>query len=224
MAANKILIVNESKQEFISLAKFLEKEGLKIESVENSKLLRSKIKEFEPDIILLPLDLSTSNGIDLCQRLKTEESIDKTFIILFSNRKEEFALIAGLESGADDFLFQPIHERLLLSRIKALLRRKKWDSKDLKEQALIIDHERYLIIKDGVEYYLPKKEFEILSLLFSKPNKVFSREEIKNAIWENFEKVRGRTVDVHIRKIREKIGEGLIATVKGVGYRLDLAS
>ena len=128
-----------------------------------------------------------------------------------------------MDSGADDFVFQPVQQRVLLSRIKAILKRKKLSTADFKDQALVIDKERYLIIRNGVEFYLPKKEFEILSLLHTKPNKVFSREEIRNAIWDNFEKVRGRTVDVHIRKIREKIGDELISTVKGVGYRLELS-
>ena len=172
--------------------------------------------------LLLPVELKNGNGIDLCHRLKQKEDAEDFFIILISKRKEDFSMIAGLDSGADDFVFHPVQKRVLLSRIKALLKRKKLKQLDWENQTLIIDRDRYLIIKEGTEFYLPKKEFEILSLLYSKPNKVFSREEIKNAIWDNFEKVRGRTVDVHIRKIREKIGDELISTVKGIGYRLEI--
>lgn len=224
MYNNKLLLVHENKQELIAIADYLSAEGFHITKAENSIGLNKKLENQKPDIMLLPVEMDAVNGVDLCHTIKSGNKTADIFIILLSNKKEEFTQVAGLESGADDFLFQPIHERVLLGRINALLKRKKWRSIDFTTNPLVIDNERYLIIKEGVEYYLPKKEFEILSLLYSKPNKVFSRDEIKNAIWENFEKVRGRTVDVHIRKIREKIGDNLIATIKGVGYRLDLAS
>lgn len=222
MGKHQILLIHDNKQDFKSLADFLVGENYNVESVESEADLDDKVISLKPDLILLPVELSSNNGIDLCHNIKAKNESSNVFVILISKRKEDFSLIAGLESGADDFLFHPVHERVLLSRIKALLKRKKWTSSNLEDGSLVIDQDRYLIISQGVEYYLPKKEFEILSLLYSKPNKVFSREEIKNAIWDNFEKVRGRTVDVHIRKIREKIGEGLITTVKGVGYRLEL--
>lgn len=224
MFKNNLLLVHENKQELIAIADYLSAEGFQITKAENGNGLNKKLESQKPDIILLPVEMNASNGIDLCHTIKSGSKTADIFIILLSNKKEEFTQVAGLESGADDFLFQPIHERVLLGRVKALLKRKKFGNIDFTETPLVIDNDRYLIIKEGVEYYLPKKEFEILSLLHSKPNKVFSRDEIKNAIWENFEKVRGRTVDVHIRKIREKIGDNLIATIKGVGYRLDIAS
>ncbi len=205
-----------------TLSDFLIKEGYTVFKLDKADKIELQLQDKKPDLLLLPVELKNGNGIDLCHQLKQMEVSSNLFIILISRRKEDFSLIAGLDSGADDFLFQPIHKRVLLGRIKALMKRKKVKDSDWKNQALVIDRDRYLIIKEGTEFYLPKKEFEILSLLYSKPNKVFSREEIKNAIWENFEKVRGRTVDVHIRKIREKIGEELISTVKGVGYRLEV--
>jgi two-component system alkaline phosphatase synthesis response regulator PhoP len=222
MAGSSLIVVHENRPEIIGLVDFLENQEYDVTSVSNGAELNQKLKLRKPDLLMLPVEMSATNGIDLCQSIKSEKTTSEIFVILLSNRKEEFAQIAGLDSGADDFLFQPVQERVLLSRIKALLKRKRWGAFDWKDHPLIIDEERYLIIRQGVEYYLPKKEFEILSLLYSKPNKVFSREEIKNAIWENFEKVRGRTVDVHIRKIREKVGEDLITTIKGVGYRLDI--
>lgn len=224
MNQNKVLIVHEKKQELIALADYLTLEGFRIVKIEEGENLNQNVEEYAPDLIILPVELSRSNGIEVCQKIKTGKKTSDIFVVLMSSRKEEFALIAGLESGADDFLFHPVHKRVLLGRVKALLKRKKWYNVDLNESPFFIDSERYMIVKDGEEFYLPKKEFEILSLLFSKPNKVFSRDEIKNTIWENFEKVRGRTVDVHIRKIREKIGDGLITTVKGVGYRLELVN
>lgn len=223
MVKNNLLLVHENKQELIAIGDFLSLEGFQIVKAENGNGLSKRLENNKPDIILLPVEMTTSNGIDLCQSIKATSNTADIFIILLSNRKEEFSLVAGLESGADDFLFQPVHKRVLLGRVKALLKRKKLSSIHVENIPFIIDNERYLIIKEGMEFYLPKKEFEILSLLYSKPNKVFSRDEIKNAIWENFEKVRGRTVDVHIRKIREKIGENLIATIKGVGYRMDIS-
>ncbi|MAY83655.1 MAG: DNA-binding response regulator [Flavobacteriales bacterium] len=220
MVKNSVLIVQESRDDK-SLSDLLISEGFTVFLLDKADKLELQLQDKKPDLILLPVDLKNGNGIDLCHQLKQSEE-NKSFIILLSKRKEDFSLIAGLDSGADDFIVQPVQERVLLSRIKALLKRKKISEADWGDQALIIDKDRYLIIKQGKEFYLPKKEFEILSLLYSKPNKVFSREEIKNAIWDNFEKVRGRTVDVHIRKIREKIGDELISTVKGVGYRLEV--
>jgi len=218
---NSVLIVEQRRHDRW-LSEFLIKEGFTVFQLDETDKLALQVEDKQPDLLLLPVELKNGNGIDLCHQLKSA-SDKQFFIILISQRKEDFRLIAGLDSGADDFIFQPVQERVLLSRIKALLKRKILSQADWQEQALVIDKDRFLIIKDGKEFYLPKKEFEILSLLYSKPNKVFSREEIKNAIWDNFERVRSRTVDVHIRKIREKIGEELISTVKGVGYRLDLS-
>lgn len=221
MRKDSLIVVHENKVEINAIADFLADENFEITKVSNGTELNKKLKVFRPDLLMLPVEMNNTNGIDLCHNLKSEKNTSNIFVMLLSSKREEFAQIAGLESGADDFLFHPVHKRVLLSRVKALLKRKQWDSIDIENQNFLIDEERYLIIRKGVEYYLPKKEFEILSLLYSKPNKVFSREEIKNALWENFEKVRARTVDVHIRKIREKVGEGLITTVKGVGYRLE---
>ena len=164
------------------------------------------------------------NEIEFCHYLKSEKATEDTFVVLLSNKKEEEKLISALEAGADDFIYEPVTHRVLFSRLKAILKRKKWSSNKDYHGEFVIDKDRYLIFRNGAEYILPKKEFQILSLLNSKPEKVFTRDEIKNTLWENFEKVRGRTIDVHIRKIREKIGEDIITTVKGVGYRLDVAS
>jgi two-component system alkaline phosphatase synthesis response regulator PhoP len=222
MRSDNLLLIHENKQDLIGIADYLATEGFKVGTLPSVRQLQAYLSDNSPDLILMPVDTNGKSGIELCLDLKSKKPTSDIFVILLSYKKEDNFQIEGLNSGADDFLFQPVHQRVLLGRVRALLKRKKWGSIELSESPLIIDQERYLIIKKGVEFYLPKKEFEILSLLFSKPNKVFSRDEIKNAIWENFEKVRGRTVDVHIRKIREKIGEDLITTIKGVGYRLEL--
>lgn len=223
MTSNNLLVLHENRREINSLADFLSINGFKISKVSTETELAHKIETIQPDLIMLPVETSSPKGIELCQLIKSKQNTKNIFVVLLSNKKEEETQIKGLEAGADDFLVQPVPRRVLLSRLKALLKRKKWKSLDTSSEIFLIDEERYLIIRNGVEFYLPKKEFEILSLLYSKPNKVFTRDEIKNSLWENFERVRGRTIDVHIRKIREKIGEDIIITVKGIGYRLELA-
>ncbi len=222
MANNYILVLDNNKKDLKELTDFLNENKFTVKSIDKSDSLAKEFDVKTPDLLILPVELEKINGIDLCSQLKSKKNTENIFVILISKKKEEFSLIAALDSGADDFLFHPIHLRVLLSRIKALLKRKNWEGRYSENEELVIDTERYIVIKKGKEFYLPKKEFEILSLLKSKPNKVFSRDEIKNSLWTNFEQVRGRTVDVHIRKIREKIGEELISTVKGVGYRLKL--
>jgi two-component system alkaline phosphatase synthesis response regulator PhoP len=141
---------------------------------------------------------------------------------MLSQKIEDETQVIALESGADAFWVQPMAQWVMLRRIKALMRRKKQKSPRL-TKALYIDYDRYLIIKDNREIFLPKKEFQLLSLLYSKPKKVFSREEIKSFLWNNSDSVKTRTIDVHIRKIREKVGEDAITTVQGIGYKLEIA-
>lgn len=221
--AMNLLMWNENKRETDHLSKFFETNGFVTSSTSDFKELLDKISSENPDLILLSVDSSTKNGLDLCQRIKSEKRTENIFVVFMSNRKEEEVQVLGLEAGADDFLILPITQRLFLKRINALLKRKKIKSSKKLAKAFMIDQDRYLIIRNGEEIFLPRKEFQILSLLYSKPEKVFSRDEIKNSIWENFEQVRGRTIDVHIRKIREKIGEDIILTIKGEGYRLQVA-
>ena len=222
MAGNNLLIVKENNRDFNGMIEFLNSNGFKTSIASNDKEFIEKTTKSSPDLILMSIDGNSFDTIKLCQLLKSNKNTEAIFIVLLSTRKEEEIQIKGLEAGADDFVFQPITQRVLLSRLKALLKRRKWKGVDDESEELFIDEERFLIIRKGQEIYLPKKEFQILSLLYSKPNKVFTREEIKNSLWENFEQVRGRTIDVHIRKIREKIGEDIVATVKGIGYRLEL--
>lgn len=223
MAGNNLLVLNENNRELNGLIDFLKKSGFETEMAKYDNGFIDKIKKLNPDLILMSVDSYVSSTISLCKSLKSNKTTEAIFVVLLSNNKEEEIQIKGLEAGADDFVFQPITQRVLLSRLKALLKRKKWSSAAKETEELFIDEERYLILRRGEKIYLPKKEFQILSLLYSKPNKIFTREEIKNTLWENFDQVRGRTIDVHIRKIREKIGEDIVATVKGIGYRLEIA-
>lgn len=219
---NSVLILQEEKV-YPTLSEFLSREGFEVSKLDLIENLDQLLQSSKPDLLLMPVEMKQGSGIDLCYQLKNKNEEESTFIILISRKREDFSMIAGLDSGADDYIVHPIQERVLLSRIKALLKRKSKSVESILDEPLVIDRERYLIVKKGKEYYLPKKEFEILSLLYANPNQVFSREEIKTSVWDDFEKVRSRTIDVHIRKIREQIGEELIRTVKGVGYCLNLS-
>lgn len=221
MKNSYIIVVDNDKKEFEELIDFLIENNFSVKKINKIETLTKELDIKAPDLLILPVEMKNINGIDLCSEIKSKRIRENVFVILISKKKEEYSLIAALDSGADDFLFHPIHLRVLLSRINALLKRKILESR-IKSEGLVIDKERYIVIKKGKEFYLPKKEFEILTLLESKPEKVFSRDEIKRSLWTNFEQLRGRTVDVHIRKIREKIGDELISTVKGVGYKLHL--
>lgn len=176
-----------------------------------------------PNLVITELELGGSDGIDLCMELRENSLLDSTLLVMLTDRSENYAQIAALNAGADDYLIKPISARLLLSKVKSLLRRVTYYRQPTNQRVgnLQVDRDRFMIIRNGEEIALPRKEFEILSLLVSKPKKVFSRDEIKNEVWELPQGVRSRTIDVHIRKLREKVGDHLIKTVKGVGYKLE---
>ncbi len=162
------------------------------------------------------------DGVETCIKLREIDSLKNTIITFLSARAEDYSHIAGLEAGADDYIYKPIKPRLLVARIKTLLKRK--SSADLTEnsqvEGIVIDKDKYIVIVEGEKYHFPKKEFELLSLLVSNPEHVFTREEIMNKVW-GFDAIVGdRTIDVHIRKLREKLGSKYIRTIKGVGYKL----
>lgn len=211
---------------FFELA--LENDGFIVETVCADDSFIDRAITVKPKLIFLPVELEHGDGIELCYEIKNNPKLKGVFVILYSKQKEDFTQIAGLDSGADDYLISPIQARVLSSKIKALLRRKSIGFgnqhviDELVYNDIVVDQERYLIIQQGKELYLPKKEFELLSLLLSKPQKVFSRQEITKEIWGNSIDFQGRTIDVHIRKIREKIGKQYIQTIKGIGYRLEI--
>jgi two-component system, OmpR family, alkaline phosphatase synthesis response regulator PhoP len=221
----KILVVDDEPDilEFISYN--LKKEAYQVKVAENGKKAFEIIKDFIPDLILLDIMMPEMDGVEFCRTLRTKKQFDKTIVAFLTARNEDFTQISALEVGGDDFINKPIRPRVLLSRIKALLRRN-FRSEDTVDNIievgnLTIDKEKVQVIIDSQKIELAKKEFELLSLLVSKPGKVFTRDEIFNRIWGADVIVGNRTIDVHIRKLREKIGDEYIKTAKGIGYKFD---
>ncbi|NBU36528.1 MAG: DNA-binding response regulator, partial [Bacteroidetes bacterium] len=181
----------------------------------------------KPDLIILDIMMPKMDGVELCRLVRNDEELKNTLVTFLTAREEDYSQIAALDIGGDDYITKPIRPRVLVSRIKALLRRKYTGSSEVPEEMwlefgdLRIDKEKVMIIKQGHQIDLARKELELLMLLVSKPGKVFTREEIFNKIWGNDVIVGNRTIDVHIRKLREKIGDDFIKTIKGIGYKFD---
>lgn len=224
MKREKILLVDDEPDIIDLISYNLEKEGYEIKSASNGRDAIDIAKSFVPDLILLDVMMPEMDGIETCVELRENEELNGSIIAFLTARGEDYSQIAGFEAGADDYIPKPIKPRVLISRIQALLRRK-GQSSDAPVQeeigGIIIDKDKYLVIFKGKELNLPKKEFELLALLMSKPGRVFTREIILNTIWGNDVVVGDRTIDVHIRKLREKIGNKIIKTVKGVGYKFE---
>lgn len=218
---NSILIVDDEKDIRDILEYSLKKEGFTVYTAVDGKQGIEKTKEYNPDLILLDVMMPDMDGIEVCETIRADESLANSRICFLTARNEDYSQIAGLDAGADDFVSKPIKPRVLISRIKAILRRSGGAASDQKDMSgrLIIDREKYFVQKNGEEIHLPKKEFELLSLLSSKPEKVFDRDVILKTVWGEDVVVGDRTIDVHIRKLREKIGNEHIKTVKGVGYK-----
>ena len=220
----KILIVDD-EQDIVELLKYnLEKEGYKCYTASNGEEGVAKAKDKKPDLILLDNMMPKVDGIEACRQIRADDDLSEVFIAFLTARGEEYSEIAGFDVGADDYITKPIKPRVLISRIKALLSRKKEDinKESIEIGDLLIDRNTFDVTLRGVRMTLPKKEFELLYLLASKPDKVFTREAILNKVWGLDVSVVDRTIDVHIRKIREKIGNDSIQTVKGVGYKFVL--
>ncbi len=223
----KILLVDDEPDilEFISYN--LKKENYQVFTAGNGREAIDLAKELSPHLIILDVMMPEMDGIETCIEMKKIPTLSGSIIVFLTARSEDYSQIAGFEAGADDYISKPIKPGLLISRVKALLRRysgvESYESEDMiKAGNITIDKERYLVVKEGNEVVLPKKEFELLTLLAKKPNKVFSREEIFSKVWGNNVVVGDRTIDVHVRKLREKIGMEYIKTVKGVGYKFEL--
>jgi two-component system alkaline phosphatase synthesis response regulator PhoP len=220
----KILVVDDEPDILEFLSYNLEKEGFLVETAENGKQALEKAKKNQPDIVLLDVMMPEMDGIEACRTMREMPQFEHTIIAFLTARTEDYSQIAGFETGADDYISKPIKPRVLVSRLRALLRRyeaKESKSTFLEVGTIQIDRERYLIIFNGKEMAVPRKEFELIYLLASKPGKVFKRDEILNEIWGRDIIVGDRTIDVHIRKLREKLGEDLIKTVKGIGYKFE---
>ena len=216
----KILIVDD-EPDIIEILKFnLENEGYTVISAENGKVALKLADEHIPQLIILDLMMPIMDGIEACERLRMDKKFNNTLIMFLSARGEDYSQVAAFESGADDYVTKPIKPRILNSKVKALLRRFKNDfAQILSYQNIVIDSERYIVEVGGKTINLPRKEFELLFLLASKPGKVFKREKIMELVWGSDVVVGDRTIDVHIRKLREKVGENFLKTIKGVGYQ-----
>lgn len=223
-APARILIVDDEADILDFMQYNLKKEGYETEVAENGKQAIDKAKRFHPNLILLDIMMPVMDGIEACRELRANSDLKHTPIAFLTARSEDYSQIAGFDAGADDYITKPIKPRVLLSRIKALLRRTHQEEaeQNISVGNIEIDRERYVVRKNGKEFVLPKKEFELLSLLASKPGKVFTRKEILNRVWGNEIIVGDRTIDVHIRKLREKLGDDYFRTMKGIGYKFDL--
>lgn len=224
---NKVLLVDDEPDILEFLRYNLKKEGFEIFTATNGKeAIKIAEKEF-PALIILDVMMPEMDGMETCLRLRENPALKTVIILFLTARNEDYSQIAGFEAGADDYVTKPVKPRVLISRVKALLRRLPEDG-GMAEQprledfgGISIDKEKYVVIKNGKEFSYPKKEFELLALLASRPGKVFSREEILNRVWGDDVIVGDRTIDVHVRKLREKLGEEYIKTVKGVGYKFE---
>lgn len=219
----KILVVDDEK-DIIQIVKYnLELNGYEVEIAENGVDAISKAKSFKPDLILLDIMMPHKDGIQTCIELRANSEYDDTLIIFLTAKSDEQSEIKGLELGADDYISKPIKPKLLVSRIHSAFRRlSKDDGKVISFPNLEINRERFLVKYNGVEILLPRKEFELIALLASKPGRVFLRNEILEKVWGSEVIVGDRTIDVHVRKIRQKLNADFINTVKGVGYKFEI--
>lgn len=228
MSANQKILVVDDEEDISDLISYnLSKEGYQVYTAANGKLAIEKAKEVNPDLIILDVMMPVMDGIEACRIMRAMPEFKNTFMVFLTARSEEYSEIAGFNVGADDYIAKPIKPRALMSRINAILRRNTQDSveeiTDKFEIAdLLVDRDSFLVFRGNEKIVLAKKEFELLYLLASKPNKVYTREQILKAIWEDSVIVTNRTIDVHIRKLREKIGDNYVSTVKGVGYKFEL--
>ena len=226
MSGNKKILVVDDEVDILELLKYnLEKEGYQVKTAENGVDGVEIARGFVPDLILLDIMMPDQDGVETCRQLREMKELSNTFIIFLTARVEEYSEVAAFENGADDYLTKPIKPRALMSRINAIFRRSKKDVEPedkISAGDLEIDKLSYTVRKGAQEFNFPKKEFELLYFLARHPGKVFSRDDLLHNIWGTDVYVLARTVDVHIRKVREKIGDGYISTIKGVGYKFEL--
>ena len=223
----KILLVDDEPDILEIVSYNLSAEGYEVFTAKNGVEAVSKAKKKHPHLIILDVMMPEMDGIEACEIIRSTPGLQNTIITFLTARGEDYSQVAGFDAGADDYITKPIKPKVLVSKVKALLRRIKEDDAAEQEDIvqvgnIIINREEYKVINDGQEIVLPRKEFELLALLTSKPNKVYKREVILDKVWGNEVVVGGRTIDVHIRKLREKIGDDHFKTVKGVGYKFVL--
>lgn len=223
----RILLVDDEPDILEFVGYNLTREGFEVSTASNGVQAIERAKEFLPHLVLLDVMMPEMDGMETCRHLKELPELARTNIVFLSARGEDESQLQGFDLGADDYITKPIHPRLLVSRLKAILKRNETGTEEgevnegatSSSDSIAIDKERFVVIKNGRELILPRKEFQLLALLYSKPQKVFSREEIYATVWGSEVIVGDRTIDVHIRKLRTKIGEDHIVTIKGVGYK-----
>lgn len=222
----KILVVDD-EPDIVELIEYnLKREGYTVFTANNGQEAITTARKTSPDLIILDIMMPKMDGIEACRIMRSMPEFKNTFMVFLTARSEEYSEIAGFNVGADDYIAKPIKPRALVSRINAILRRNTKSDEVLENKVeiadLVIDRETFLVYRNSEKIVLAKKEFELLYLLASKPGKVYTRETILKSIWEDSVVVTNRTIDVHIRKLREKIGDDYVSTVKGVGYKFDL--
>ena len=220
----KILVVDD-EEDILELLKYnLQKEGYDVKTASNGTKAVEIAKTYIPDLVVLDIMMPNQDGVETCRQLRENPDLHHTFILFLTARSEEYSEIAAFDVGADDYIVKPIKPRALMSRISALFRRKRSGKNEksiIRISDLVIDKSSYTVTQKDKNITLPKKEFELLFYLAQNPNKVLTRDELLQNIWGSDVYVLARTVDVHIRKVREKIGEGYISTLKGVGYKFE---
>ena len=218
----KILLVDDEPDILEIVGYNLKNEGYQVYTANNGLEALKSAKKITPNLILLDIMMPEMDGIETCEKIRTVKSLENTLIAFLTARNEDYSHVAGFDAGADDYITKPIKPKVLISKVKSLLRRLKAESQEdssVKVGDITINRDEYLIFKDDKKIFLPRKEFELFSLLTSKPGKVFKRETILDRVWGSEVVVGGRTIDVHIRKLREKIGDNHFKTIKGVGYK-----
>jgi two-component system alkaline phosphatase synthesis response regulator PhoP len=222
----KILLVDDEPDILEIVGYNLEQAGYQVFKAENGKDAVKQAQKVKPHLIIMDVMMPEMDGMEACEKIREIPELKDTIITFLTARSEDYSQVAGFDVGADDYIAKPIKPKLLVSKVKGLLRRLKDEELENSETLTVgnlqINREEYKIIKDGVTIVLPRKEFELLYLLASKPGKVFTRAEILDKVWGNEVIVGGRTIDVHIRKLREKIDEDVFKTIKGVGYKIEL--
>jgi two-component system alkaline phosphatase synthesis response regulator PhoP len=222
----KILLVDDEPDILEIVGYNLLQEGYQIVTAANGREAVAKAKSELPQLIIMDVMMPEMDGMEACESIRKIPELSNVMIAFLTARNEDYSQVAGFDAGADDYINKPIKPKLLVSKVKALLRRLKSEEKQNAETLNVggieINREEYKIIKDDLEIVLPRKEFELFYLLASKPGKVFKREEILDKVWGNDVIVGGRTIDVHIRKLREKIGDDFFKTIKGVGYKFEV--
>ena len=218
----KILLVDDEPDILEIVGYNLKNEGYQVYTANNGLEALNSAKKITPNLILLDIMMPEMDGIETCEKIRAIKSLENTLIAFLTARNEDYSQVAGFDAGADDYITKPIKPKVLIGKVKSLLRRLKAESQEdssVKIGDITINRDEYMIFKGDKKIFLPRKEFELFSLLTSKPGKVFKRETILDSVWGNEVVVGGRTIDVHIRKLREKIGDNHFKTIKGVGYK-----